>query len=121
MFDGVHVALEAFNQQRKTELDRKTTDRFKRRRIELKVERTLDSHRRKQWSKKHGQDVYGDRGDSDEEGVELRSKVKQASAGEKCKACGSTSHLRSNHPDCPYNKRLTGNTDPLVDVNDDSV
>ena len=64
VFDGVHVALEAFNQQRKAELDRKKTDSFKHKRIELKVERTLDSHRRKEWSKKHGHDTYGDIGDS---------------------------------------------------------
>ena len=56
VFDGVHAALEAFHQQRKTELDREKTDRFKRRRIELKVERTLDSQRHKQWTKKHGQE-----------------------------------------------------------------
>lgn len=44
VFD-VHVALETFNQQRKAELDRKKkTDGCKRRRIERKVERTLDSH-----------------------------------------------------------------------------
>ena len=68
--------------------------------------------------------MYGDSGDSDEEGVELkpkRSKVRQATAGGKCKACRSTSHLQSNHRDCPYNKRMTDNTDPLGDVNDSRV
>ena len=71
VFDGVHAALEAFNEGRKAELDRKKTDRCKRRRIELKVERTRDSQHRKKWSKKHGHDTYGS-GDSDEEGIELK-------------------------------------------------
>ena len=57
VFGGVHAALEAFNEQRKAELDRKKTDRCKRRRIELKVERTLDSQLCKKWSKKHGHDT----------------------------------------------------------------
>ena len=40
----------------------------------------MDLQHRKQWSKKHGQDVYGDSGDSDEEGVELKPE-KQGEAG----------------------------------------
>ena len=89
VFDGVHAALEAFNERRKAELDRKKTDRCKRRRIELKVERTRDSQHRKKWSKKHGHDTYGS-GDSDEEGIELKQKghmKKQASSG------GSVGHV----------------------------
>ena len=108
VFDGVHAVLETFNEQRKTELDCKKTDRCKHRRIEFKVERTLDSQRRKKWSKKHGHNTYGS-GDSNEEGVELKpkgSKKRQASSGGKCRVCGSTSHLQSNHRDCPFNKRM---------------
>ena len=33
VLDGVHAALEAFNEQRKAELDRKKMDRCKRRQI----------------------------------------------------------------------------------------
>ena len=89
VFDGVYAAmeaLEAFIEQRKAELDRKKTDKCKHRRIELKVQRMLDSQRRKKWSKKHGHDTYGS-GDSDEEGVELKtrgpkgSKKRQVSSG----------------------------------------
>lgn len=111
VFDGIHAALEAFNEQRKVELDCKKTDRCKRRRIELKVEKTLDVQHCKKWSKKHGHDTYGS-GDSDEEGVEHKpkgpkgSKKGQVSSGGTCRACGSTSHLRSNHQDCPFNKRM---------------
>ena len=73
MFDGVHIA------QRKAELDHKKMDRFKCRRIELKVERTLTLQCQTQWSKKHGHDVYGDSGDSNEEGVELKPKRSKVS------------------------------------------
>ena len=40
VFDGIHAALEKFNQRRIAELERKKTSKRKRRRIELKVERT---------------------------------------------------------------------------------
>ena len=110
VFDGVYAALEAFNRRRKIRLDYQKTDKYKQRRIELKVERTLDAQRRKDWSKKHGHDTYGS-GDSDEDDGELKSNVQkkrkqgQISTGGKCKSCGSTSHLRSNHSECPFNKQ----------------
>ena len=102
VFDGVHAAPEVFIKQRKAELDHKKTDKCKRRQIELKVLRMLDSQRHKKWSKKHCHNTYSS-GDSGEEGVELKprgpkgSKKRQVSNGRKCRACGSTSHHRSNH------------------------
>ena len=68
-----------FTLHRKKQFDHKKMDRFKCRRIELKVERTLISQCHKQWSKKHGHDVYGDSGDSNEEGVELKPKRSKVS------------------------------------------
>ena len=41
-------------------LEREKTDKFKKIRIQLKVERTKDGQRRKAWSHKHGHDTYGD-------------------------------------------------------------
>ena len=110
VFDGVHAALESFNERRMAELQRKKTSKYKNRRIQLLMERTVDAQRRKEWSKKHGHDTYGD-DDSDEDGVELKSdgrKGQRSSTGGKCKACGSTTHRRSSHRDCPFNKNLEG-------------
>ena len=107
VFDGVQAALEVFNKRRKADLDRKKTSKYERRRIELLVERTEDAQRRKEWSKKHGHDTYGDN-DSDEDRVELKTKEQkrqQSSTERKCRACGSTTHRRSSHRDCPSNKK----------------
>ena len=49
VFDGVQTALERFNKQRKLALDHQKTDKCKRRRIQLKAERTVDAQRRKEW------------------------------------------------------------------------
>ena len=54
-----------------------------------------------------------------------RRKKGPKSAGGKCKACGSTTHQRSNHSKCPYNKRRKDGTpapqheDDLVSENSD--
>ena len=55
VFEGVQAALEAFNEQRKLNLDCEKTDSSKWRRVQLKTERTVDVQRRKVWSSKHGQ------------------------------------------------------------------
>ena len=91
VFDGVHQALESFNEVRKQMLEREKTEKFKTRRMQLKVARTKDAQCRKAWSNKHGHDTYGDddSGD-DQDDVELKPKAsrKKASSGGKCKACG---------------------------------
>ena len=99
VFEGVQAALETFNQQRKLNLDHQKTDSSKRRRIQLKTERKMDAQRRKLWSKKHGHDTYGS-DDSDIDEDEIKPK------GRKCK-CGSTTHQRTNHSDCPLNTKNT--------------
>ena len=102
VFDGVQAALEAFNRQRKMNLDQEKTDSSKRRRIQLKCERTVDAQRRKLWSKKHGHDTYGsDDSDIDEDKLKRIGQKKRATGG-MCK-CGSTTHQRTNHSDCPLN------------------
>ena len=116
VFDGVEAALQTFNDQRMAELERKKSSKFKRRRIQLMVERTEDAQRRKEWSKMHGHDTYGDDG-SDDDAVErkvkkqIRPKKGQAATGGMCRACGSTSHQRSSHRDCLFNKKLPGTSD----------
>jgi hypothetical protein len=41
-------------------LEHEKTEKSKKRRIILKVERTKYAQRRKEWSRKHGHDTYGD-------------------------------------------------------------
>ena len=102
VFDGVQAALEKFSQQRKLKLDHKKDDSVKQRRIQLKSERTIDAQCRKLWSKRHGHDTYGsDDSDTDEDELKPKGRKKRTTGG-KCK-CGSTTHLRTNHSDCPYN------------------
>ena len=128
VFDGVHQALENFNEVRKRMLEREKTEKFKTRRIQLKVARTKDAQCRKAWSNKHGHDTYGDddSGD-DQDDVELKPKTsrKKASSGGKCKACGSTTHLRSSHKECPFNKvsksRTSHHSDDTVSANTNTV
>ena len=49
VFDGVHRALEEFNELRMEKLEHVKTEKSKKRRIILKVERTKDAQRRKEW------------------------------------------------------------------------
>ena len=110
VFDGVQPALEAFNKQRKRNLDCRKMDKCKQRGIQLKAERMMDAQRRKEWSKKHSHDTYGsDDSEYDEGELKLKGQKKhkqgQASTVGKYKACGSSSHQRSNHRDCPFNKK----------------
>ena len=85
-------------------LDQEKTDSSKRRRIQLKHERTVDAQYRKLWSNKHGHDTYGS-DDSDIDKDELKRKgQKKRTTGETCK-CGSTTHLRTNHSECPLNMK----------------
>ena len=67
VFDGVQEALEKHSVQRKRKLDRKKMTPVKKRRIALKVQRTLEARERIKWSKKHGHDTYGCDSDSDSE------------------------------------------------------
>ena len=95
VYDGVHRALEEFNELRMEKLRYAKTEESKKRRIILKIVRTKHAQRRKEWSRKHGHDTYGDEEDSDT--AELKSKEKKKSNnGQRmvegqCK-CGSTTH-----------------------------
>ena len=124
VYDGIQEALELFNQQRKAALDKLKTEEAMRR-VQLKRERTKETQVRKAWSNKHGHDTYGD-GDHDiepDDKLVSRGKKRQKVADGKCPACGSTTHKRSNHRDCPFNKRRvditnlkhTGNIQALPD------
>lgn len=96
VFEGLRKELEAANQRRNRKLDLSKTEVVMRRRIQLNRERVLDSQRRKEWSKAHGQDTYVsvDEGDTVQE-VDVKGKCK----------CGSTTHSRPTHRDCSLSKK----------------
>ena len=110
MFDGVQEALKRHWKQRKKALDRARSDCQKKRRIELKVKRTKESHRRIKWTKVHGQDTYSQEDDDLEHDLEVVNEaIKEKKVSErKCSACGSSTHLCSNHKDCPFKKAVSG-------------
>ena len=49
VFEGVHRALEEFNELRMEKLEHVKTEKSKKRRIMLKVKRTKDAQCRKEW------------------------------------------------------------------------
>ena len=106
VFDGVQEALQRYNIERKRRLAEIKTNEHKKRRVQSKIKRTQMGKLRAMWSLKHGRHTYGHDEDDLECGVDV---VAKGSRGEKpqqrrCKACGLSTHQRSNHKDCPSNK-----------------
>ena len=58
LYDGLQQQLELHNIRRKEFLDSQKTESSKRKRIELKKQRTTEAQRRKEWFTKHGEDDY---------------------------------------------------------------
>ena len=130
VFDGVQEALERCNMQRKRKPEREKTTPVKKRKIELKKRRVVEGFQRSEWSKKHGRDAYGGDVANDEDeshhgkvkkSKRGKAKLKKASVKPKseglCSACGSSTHKRSTHRDCPYNtKRSTAKTSTKPDI-----
>ena len=124
IFEGIVEALEKHNMRRKRRLDLAKTTPQKKRWTELKKKRVVEGRERIKWSKKNGQDTYyggcSDSGDSgggkmvcdSGDGVnQNKGKGKDSSRGKgksqgkgKCAACGSSTHQRSSHKDCPFRK-----------------
>ena len=63
--------------------------------------RTIDAQYRKDWSKKHGEDTYGDVSENLLVNTNARNCAK--GSGSRCK-CGSTTHKRTSHKECSLNK-----------------
>ena len=110
IYDGVRESLERLNRRRKKVLDTIMTTEAKKRRVEWKNIRAQDAQQRKLWSKQHRDDTYGEEEDPiDEKDLTISSKRANKGKTDKnpCNRCGSTTHSRSTHRDCPYNKRNT--------------
>ena len=118
VFEGVVEALEEHSVRRKRQLEMAKMTPEKKRRIALKKKRVYEGIERIKWSKKHGRDTYGDSGASDLEEGDPGSGVKQGKGKRKgnnqdrgkpkCAACGSSTHQRSSHKDCPFNQYKDG-------------
>ena len=102
VFDGVVEALQKHIVWRKKDLALAKTTSCNKRRIALKKNRVLEGMKRKEWSRKHGHDTYGDddaHDDSDHEREKKKGKRKgkmrakrEIQGGQVCAACGSSTH-----------------------------
>ena len=116
VYDGVREILKKLNCRRKKTLDAIKTTRAVKRRVELKTLRTQEAQERKLWSKLHGEDTYGDEEDLiDEEDVAKGNAIGKK-AKRPCNKCGSTTHSRSTHRDCPFNKKPLNTANEPADL-----
>ena len=115
VFDGVQEALDKHSAQRKRVLEKAKSTPAKKRRIAWKVKRTLARKDRINWTKKHGRDTYGcDDGSDLEHDLDIvkegrKGKTQGKGKTQRCVACGSSTHQRSSHKDCPF-KRYKGSS-----------
>ena len=118
VFEGVVEALERYNERRKRRLEEAKCTPQKKRRIQLKKKRTTEAMERIKWSKKHGHDTYFGgsdvemAGDSDDGVNQKKGKGRSRGTGNpqgkgKCSACGSSTHRRFSHRDCPFHQGRT--------------
>ena len=115
VFDGVQEALQRYNVERERRLAEIKTDKLKKRRVQSKIKRTQMGKLRATWSLKHGRHTYGHDEDDLDCGVEVVAKgsKRENTHKRRCKACGSSTHQRSNHKDCPSNKGRGATTSSL--------
>ena len=108
VFHGIVEALEKHSARRKRKLEWAKGTPQKKRRIELKKKRVIDGQERKKWSKKHSHDYGCDSENSDIDVKVSRGKGRRKGRPQgkgECASCGSSTHKRSNHRDCPFNKK----------------
>ena len=100
LYEGVQEALERYGTARDKALEEIKQEKQMKRRIQLKVARKIEGENRKQWSKQHGDHMYGPR-------RRAKRKQKEKDTRKACKKsceCGSSTHSRTSHRDCPLNK-----------------
>ena len=130
ILDGMQEALEQANKNRKKKLEKLRSEESKKKRIKWKNARDLEQEERKRWVKQ--QEIRHDYGEEDgEDDLEVdsvggaRELLGSSSVSgpdsaviiaskKKCK-CGSTTHLRTSHRECPMNKSK-GHEDDSVDL-----
>ena len=105
VYEGIQEAVTTANIKRRQQLGRAKQEKVKKRRIQLLKLRVRDATERREWSKKHGGDTYGETKDTDSKAPK-KSKGGATQINILCK-CGSTSHSRSTHRDCPLNTKYS--------------
>ena len=108
VYDGVRETLRKLNRSRSRRLDAIKTTKAKKRRVELKTLRTQEAQQRKLWSKQHGHDTYCDEEELADDGGLTKETIagkRDGTSKKPCNQCGSTTHSRSTHRLCPYNKK----------------
>ena len=129
ILDGMQEALEQANKNRKMKLEKLRSEESKKKRIKWKNARDLEQEERKRWVKQ--QEIRHDYGEEDgeddpevDDSTGARELLGSSSVSgpdraviiaskKKCK-CGSTTHLRTSHRECPMNKNK-GHGDGSVD------
>ena len=104
IFDGMKEGLEKANRDRLHRLAFKKTERAKKRRIEIYQSRDKEQKARSKWAKK--QKIQHDYGTNI---MVEESHDSKAPVGQKRCKCNSTSHLRTNHSECPLNPKRKRN------------
>ena len=104
IFDGMKEGLEKANRNRMRSLAFKQTERTKKRRIELYQSRDKEQKARSKWAKK--QKIQHDYGTNI---MVEESHDSKGSVGQKRCKCNSTSHLKTNHSECPLNPKRKRN------------
>ena len=118
--DGMQEALEQANKTRMKKLEKLRSEESKKKRIKWKNTRDLEQEERKRWAKQ--QETKHDYGDEDgendlevdDDSAGVRDLLSSSSVSgpdrkviisnkKRCK-CGSTTHLRTSHRECPMNK-----------------
>ena len=128
ILDGMQEALEQANKNRKKKLEKLRSEESKKKRIKWKNARDLEQEERKRWVKR--QEIRHDYGEEDvEDDLEVndsagaRELLSRSSVSgpdraviiaskKKCK-CGSTTHLRTSHRECPMNKSKSHEEDSV--------
>ena len=113
--------LRKFNCRRKKTLDAIKTTTAMKRRVELKTLRTQEAQERKLWSKLHGEDTYGGEEDLIDEEEMAKGNAIGKKAKRPCNKCGSTTHSRSTHRDCPFNKSTANEPADLQAVDTEQI
>ena len=112
VFENMQEYLKLENEKRMKALVKQKTIEAKEKRIKYKAKRAIEQEKRRRWVKQQAiQHTYGS--DEDEDDSQCRSSKHSlttvsdmviSSKGKTCK-CGSTSHLRPTHKECPLRKQ----------------
>ena len=122
LLHGVEAVLKQANVKRFEMLEHSKTEAAKKKKIQWKSQhRGTNQEKRKKWGR--SQKVQHSYGDADDEEPFVSTPTRSTRKRGKSCRCGSTSHSRTTHRDCPYNKNKgvsVGGIMPIVAASRDS-